>query len=225
MKRLFIGLFAAMLLSACGGSPDAPATPAASPDTMAPTASPTTATGGVPEALSPGTDWILVGPNTADVRLAGRGVTLRFGDDGTLSGSAPINSYSGPFTAGEDGSIEIGSVTRTEMGAEPDLMAAESQYFEALALVDGFDADGEQLWLRTGDQPILRYGLEDSAAVFGASLVGKPVAKARKAAGSQGYEWRVVSVDGEGRPVTMDYRTDRLNATVVDGRVVEVTVG
>lgn len=221
MKTLFIGLSAAMLLSACGGSAGDPASPTASPTPSTPTIT----NGEVPEALSPGTDWLLVGPNSTAVRLAGRGVTLRFGEDGTLSGDAPINSYAGTFAAGEDGTLEVGPVTRTEVGADPDLMAAESQYFEALALVDGFDADGEQLWLRTGDTSILRYGLEDSAAVFGSSLVGKSVAKARKAAGDEGYEWRVVSVDGEGRPVTMDYRPDRLNATVEDGRVVEVTVG
>jgi hypothetical protein len=179
----------------------------------------------VPEALSPGSDWILVGPNTADVRLAGRGVTLRFDRDATLSGSAPINTYSGTFTATQAGSLEIGPLTRTEMGGDPDLLAAEDQYFQALSIVDGFDTDGEQLSLRTGDTVVLRYALEDTAAVYGASLVGKTIAKARIAAADEGYEFRVVSVDGQSKPVTMDYRPDRLNATVVDGRVVEVTVG
>jgi hypothetical protein len=81
------------------------------------------------------------------------------------------------------------------------------------------------LFLRTGDTTILRYGLPDSAAAFGATLIGKTTAKARNRAQAEGYTFRVVSVDGEGKPVTQDYRPDRLNATVVDGRVTEVTVG
>ncbi len=203
------------------GCSDGSGTPTESPTIGIPTPS---AAGEVPESLAPGSDWILVGPNTADVRLAGRGVTLRFAEDSTLSGSAPINTYSGPFAA-EEGSLEIGPLARTEMGGDPDLMAAEDQYFQALSVVDGFDADGEQLFLRTGDTVVLRYALEDTAAVFGATLVGKKTAKARTAATDEGYDFRVVSVDGESKPVTMDYRPDRLNATVVDGRVVEVTVG
>lgn len=212
-------MLATAFLTGCGGG----ATPAESPTIGIPT---TSATGAPPQSLSPGSDWILVGPNAPDVRLAGRDVTLRFADDGTLSGRAPINTYSAPFSAGEDGSLETGPITQTEMGSEdPDLMAAEAQYFQALGLVDGFDTDGEQLFLRTGDTIVLRYGLTESTAVFGATLVGKKVARARAAAIDEGYEFRVVSVDGESKPVTMDYRPNRLNATVVDDRVTEVTVG
>lgn len=213
------GLVTLVAVAACGSGSGSPAE---SPTTDSSTSS---APAEVPEALSPGSDWILVGPNTADVRLAGRGVTLRFDRDATLSGSAPINTYSGTFTATQAGSLEIGPLTRTEMGGDPDLLAAEDQYFQALSIVDGFDTDGEQLSLRTGDTVVLRYALEDTAAVYGASLVGKTIAKARIAAADEGYEFRVVSVDGQSKPVTMDYRPDRLNATVVDGRVVEVTVG
>lgn len=216
MKLLAVGVFAALVLSACASdSPD----PRPTESTPAPVQS-----ADVPEALMPGTEWILVGPNTAEVRLAGRGVTVTFAQDGTFFGAAPVNTYSGTFTATGD-TLEFGPIARTEMAGEPEQMAAEDQYFQALALVDAFDADGEQLWLRTGDTSILRYGLEDSAAAFGATLVGKPAAKARRAAREEGYQWRVVSVDGVGKPVTQDYRGDRLNATVVNARVIEITVG
>ena len=79
--------------------------------------------------------------------------------------------------------------------------------------------------MRTGPEAVARFAQPDSPAVFGRSLVGMKVARARNAAEEAGYAFRVVSVDGENRPVTMDYRPDRLNATVVDGRVTEVTVG
>ncbi|MEZ5184233.1 MAG: META domain-containing protein [Candidatus Nanopelagicales bacterium] len=220
MKRIVVGVLATVVMTGCSAGDT---TRSQSPTSGIPT---TSATGAPPQGLAPGSDWILVGPNTPDVRLAGRNVTLRFGEDGTVSGRAPVNTYSGPFTADDDGALELGPITQTEMGSEdPDLMAAESQYFQALGLVDGFDTDGEQLFLRTGDTVVLRYGLEGSAAVFGATLIGRTVAKARARAEAAGYGFRVVSVDGESKPVTMDYQPDRLNATVVDGRVTDVTVG
>ena len=79
--------------------------------------------------------------------------------------------------------------------------------------------------LRAGDETLLRFAQEGSPAVFGRTLVGKTVPQARAAARLEGYDFRVVSVDGESRPVTMDYNPQRLNATVVDGRVTEVTAG
>ncbi|HPQ85637.1 MAG TPA: hypothetical protein PLQ14_14365, partial [Actinomycetota bacterium] len=82
MKSLVVGMLA-VLLAACSGGDT---TPSASPTIGIPTAS---ATSAPPQTLVPGSDWTLVGPNTQDVRLAGRGITLRFDDDGTLSGRAP----------------------------------------------------------------------------------------------------------------------------------------
>lgn len=39
------------------------------------------------------------------------------------------------------------------------------------------------------------------------------------------YKVRIVAEDGTSYIVTMDYRTDRINLTLVDGRVTEATVG
>jgi hypothetical protein len=40
-----------------------------------------------------------------------------------------------------------------------------------------------------------------------------------------GYTWRIGSVDGDNRPLTMDYRTDRLTLTIDDGVVTDATWG
>ena len=40
-----------------------------------------------------------------------------------------------------------------------------------------------------------------------------------------GYTWRVGSVDGDNRPLTMDYRTDRLTLTIDNGIVTDATWG
>jgi hypothetical protein len=45
------------------------------------------------------------------------------------------------------------------------------------------------------------------------------------AADKSGLKWRVIEVDGEPRPVTMDYRPDRLNFAIKDGKVIRVTNG
>lgn len=47
------------------------------------------------------------------------------------------------------------------------------------------------------------------------------IARAR----SRGTDWRVVNEDGSSRPATGDYRPERLNFTVRDGIVVDVTTG
>lgn len=211
-----IGLVAA--LCACGSdepqaaqSPSPPATTAAAAE--------------LPAELAEGQEWVLV--DARDVSgpkdPASYRVVLTF-ESGEAFGRAPVNTYTAALEAG-DGQIRIGTITSTEMGGEPAQMAAEDLYFDLLQRVDGYTGDGEQLTLLADEQPLLRYGLEGSAAVFGAGLVGLKVATARARAKAEGFEFRVVSVDGEGRSVTLDYRPDRLNATVVDGRVTEVTTG
>jgi heat shock protein HslJ len=188
------------------------------PSTPEPSATPPTPGATLPAEFAPGSQWLLVDP-----ALPGE-ATVTF-DAGRLSGSAQVNSYSAMVTAGTDGSLDIGPIARTEMAGEPELMQAEDRYFALLDRVDGWQGDGTQLFLTAGDETLLRYALPDSPAAFGATLVGLPVAEARAAARDEGYAFRVISVDGESKPVTMDYNPQRLNAAVVDGRVTEVTVG
>lgn len=40
-----------------------------------------------------------------------------------------------------------------------------------------------------------------------------------------GFGWRVIERDGELFPVTMDYRTDRINASIRGGLVADVSIG
>ncbi len=201
-----IGVMLVLALAACSS----PGTPEDSP-------SPSMAV--VPAALEPGAQWVLVAPASIT-----RDVTITF-DAEQVSGQAPVNRYFGPFTAGEDGSLDFGAIARTEMAGPPELMASEDEFFARLDRVTAFDADEVQLTLRTGGEMLLSFAQPGSPAVFGATLVGLPVKKARAAAENEGYDFRVVSVDGQSKPVTMDYRPQRLNATVVDGVVTEVSVG
>lgn len=57
------------------------------------------------------------------------------------------------------------------------------------------------------------------------SYLGLDEQSAGAAADKAGLPWRVIEVDGESRPATMDYRPDRLNFAIKDGKVIRVTNG
>ena len=56
-------------------------------------------------------------------------------------------------------------------------------------------------------------------------VVGLTAAEAEKALSEAGLIYRVISEDGQPNPVTMDFRVDRVNVVLVDGKVVSATVG
>lgn len=60
---------------------------------------------------------------------------------------------------------------------------------------------------------------------FAKSLVGKLPSVAARAATAHGYSLRIISVDGVGRPVTMDYWATRINLEFRHGRISKVSVG
>jgi hypothetical protein len=57
------------------------------------------------------------------------------------------------------------------------------------------------------------------------AYIGLTVEAAGAKADGDGRAWRVVMEDGESKPVTMDFNEQRLNFTVVDGKVTNVTTG
>lgn len=57
------------------------------------------------------------------------------------------------------------------------------------------------------------------------SLVGLPHADVKAACDAAGVRNRVIELDGESQPVTRDYRPDRLNFKVKDGKITAVSKG
>ena len=55
-------------------------------------------------------------------------------------------------------------------------------------------------------------------------IIGMTVAEAQVYARTNGVVFRTGSIDGEGMPVTMDFRIGRITADLVDGVVVSYTV-
>ena len=83
----------------------------------------------------PGTSWNVTGYNNGKgavtTLVEGSMLTLEFGEDGTASGDAGVNTYNGPYTA--DGSaITIGPLALTKMAGDPALMEQEQAFIMAL---------------------------------------------------------------------------------------------
>lgn len=57
------------------------------------------------------------------------------------------------------------------------------------------------------------------------SLVGMPLEKAQKACDDRSLPHRVTVIDGKPQIVTRDFRTERLNFAVKEGKVIAVTMG
>jgi heat shock protein HslJ len=104
-----------------------------------------------PVALT-GTEWTAVGINNGAEAIvstqAGVTVTATFGSDGTVSGSAGCNTYSGSYTVDGD-AIEIGPLASTQKACEPtDLMTQEAAFLAAMENATTYSIDGSILELR-----------------------------------------------------------------------------
>jgi len=103
-----------------------------------------------------GTTWRLAGYNDGKGGfvsvLSGTEITVLFGDDGSLSGTAGCNRYTASYEVeGETFSIGPAGVTRM-MCAEPEgIMEQESAYLAALESVAAYQTKGDLLELRDAD--------------------------------------------------------------------------
>jgi hypothetical protein len=57
------------------------------------------------------------------------------------------------------------------------------------------------------------------------TFIGLTESNAEKLASTSGYTVRIIARDGERYPATMDYRSDRINLSIMSGKVTEATVG
>jgi len=223
-----------MLLAACARSvdPAGPGTPGAGgsgPADQPVTSDLVSPVGGDLRRDSP---WYLLGgtlPSSSDTPT----VTMTFGT-AQVGGRAYVNAWSAPYTATPSGGLTLGPIAATRMAGPPEAMAAEQEFLDLLATVDGYAAvQAGELYLFDGDRNVLTFSatpaqmptVSASTTALAARVVGMSQAQARRAVEAAGRTFRVVSRDGEALVVTDDYRTDRINATVVDGTVTSTTVG
>jgi heat shock protein HslJ len=99
-----------------------------------------------------GTSWTATsysaGETSLRTPLEGSAITAEFGEDGTISGTAGCNSYSGPYEVSGE-AIEIGEVVSTLMACtEPEgIMEQEQTFLGALKNAERFQHQGEILVL------------------------------------------------------------------------------
>ncbi len=103
-----------------------------------------------------GTSWEALACNNGKQAvtsvLAGSTITADFGKDGTLSGNASCNDYSGSYTA-TGNQISIGPLASTRMFCNDPagVMDQEAQYLAALETAATYQIEGTVLELRTKD--------------------------------------------------------------------------
>jgi heat shock protein HslJ len=98
--------------------------------------------------------WTATQIDGVDQVLADSAPTAKFAD-GRAAGSGGVNSYSGAYTASDDGTIKIEQPASTLMAGTPEADAQEQAFFAALTEAARFEVSGDALKLFGGDDTLL----------------------------------------------------------------------
>lgn len=103
-----------------------------------------------------GTAWSVIAFNdgsSVTTVLEGTHPTLSFGEDGNAFGSAGCNSFTGPFTLGEQ-SLGLGPLASTMMACSSPagIMTQEQKLLAALESVTSYRLEADRLTLRAGER-------------------------------------------------------------------------
>lgn len=108
-----------------------------------------------------GTSWIVTNYNNGREAVVGMiadtELTLSFGDDGQINGTAGCNNYFGSFEADADaGTLTISGVGSTMMACEgPEgVMEQEQEFLAALGTAATYSIQGNTLQIRTADDAL-----------------------------------------------------------------------
>jgi len=117
-------------------------------------------------AQLPGSAWTVTGYNNGKEAVvsvsADATLTVVFGTDGTVSGNAGVNTYSGPCES-SDGTVRIGPLATTRMAGPEELMTQEALFLEALQNASKWSIAQGRLELRdeTGAMQVTCVGSSD----------------------------------------------------------------
>jgi heat shock protein HslJ len=104
-----------------------------------------------------GTSWDVIGYNNGREAVVsviiGTELTAMFGADGSLTGSAGCNNYTGSYESDGDGSISVGPLATTRMMcSDPEgIMEQEQEYLAALQSAATYRMDGTTMEMRTAE--------------------------------------------------------------------------
>lgn len=94
-----------------------------------------------------GIEWRLTEWTVSSLDPDDFNITARF-DDGEISGSSGVNTYSGPVTVGADGSFSAGPLSATEMAGSASAMRAEAAFMTLLTDAASYEVTDSTLTLR-----------------------------------------------------------------------------
>jgi heat shock protein HslJ len=113
-----------------------------------------------------GTTWTLDSVYAGDAvssTIAGTRTTMVLADDGSLSGSAGCNTYSGTYTLDGD-ALTVGALATTKMACADDVMAQEAAFLAGMQGVAASSIEGSRLTLADGSgAPLLGFIGSDTA--------------------------------------------------------------
>lgn len=144
-----------------------------------------------------GVEWTLVGSSLSSLDLSVAGITATF--DGTqMSGFSGVNQYSGPYTAGGDGSFKAGPFAGTMMEGPRPLRVAEKAYLSLIPQCTAYSISDGILTLSVGPQPTLIYKQAEAVQLPGTKW---------SVTGYNNGKQAVTSV-AKGAELTIDFGTD-----------------
>jgi heat shock protein HslJ len=114
-----------------------------------------------PTALT-GTEWQALATDNGKGGLqslaASSEITAVFAADGSLTGNASVNRYTGAYTTSGAGQMAVEpQIMTTKMAGPEDLMAQEAAYLAALPRTATYTIEGDELWLRDADGAALAH--------------------------------------------------------------------
>jgi heat shock protein HslJ len=94
-------------------------------------------------------------------------------DGGRVNGRGPVNTFSGTYTSGGDGTLAFGPLARTEMAGTPRQNALEDAFFAGLEATRSFAiADGELSLRDEGGDTLLTFAAATASVVGDWTVTG-----------------------------------------------------
>ncbi len=142
--------------------------------------------------------WTLSASSETEADLTNLGIIAKF--DGTrMTGFSGVNSYTGPYEAGDDGTFESGPFASTMMAGPEPAMAAEAAYMKIVDAAEKYEVADGRLTLTTADDKTLTYDAAEPFDLAGSSWT------------VTGYNNGKEAVVGpvEGSELTLEFGTDK----------------
>lgn len=139
-----------------------------------------------------GTSWQLSNVDSGGLSTSpvdGTTITLNFGTDGTVSGSAGCNDYNGTYRVASGDQIAFLNLTTTRKSCAEEVMKLETEYLRLLGTGGTYRLPaGSRLELQLDNsKAVMRFGAPGSAAAQ--APVGSPLS---------GTNWKLVSITSNG---------------------------